>query len=159
MSCSENKKITIKLIEEYLRHLKEKGRKGTTVSSTRRTLLQWYRSLPEDKLLTEDAMDRWGEVLREKHVAAATVSNNMSMLNRFLKYLEDPDLIQELGFSKEREGTTREKAATRDEYQWLLYTARSMGYRRTYLLIKTICCLGIRSTEMPQLTSVVYNKE
>lgn len=159
MSCSENKKITITLIVEFLEHLKEKGRKEITVSASRNTLLQWYRSLPEDKLLTEDAMERWGEVLREKHVAAATVSKNMSILNQFLKYLEDPDLIQELGFSKEREGTTREKAATRDEYQWLLYTARSMGYRRTYLLIKTICCLGIRSTEMPQLTSVVYNKE
>lgn len=62
--------------------------------------------------------------------------------------MESPD-----NFSTRR---TQEEAfpeiqTSRAEYH-LLQTAKEMGYRRTYLLIKTVVCLGIRTTEMAHLS-------
>ena len=40
----------------------------------------------------------------------------------------------------------------RSEYLRLLKTAKLMGKERTYFIIKTICCAGVRVQELPQIT-------
>lgn len=149
---TENKPITKALIEEYLRLLKEKGRKESSIGVARRTLYRWYESLPADKLLPEEAMDQWAELLRDKQLEEKTVVNNMAVLNPFLKYLEDPNIIQERGVHKEKKMAAQEHALTQSEYQRLLHTTKVIGHKRTYLLIKAICRLGIRSSEIAELT-------
>ena len=50
-----------------------------------------------------------------------------------------------------RKKDSLECALTRSEYQLLLHAAKESGNRRTYLLIKTIGGLGIRSIEIQEL--------
>lgn len=152
MKQTESLQIMPHMINEYLCLLKEKRRKESTIGVVRRTLSRWYESLPADKLLTEDALDQWAKELRKKQLTEKAFSDNVATVNRFLTYLEDPGLIQERGVYKEKKPAAQEHALTQNEYQRLLYTAKTAGHKRTYLLIKTICRLGIRSTELAQLT-------
>jgi integrase len=107
--------------------------------------------LPEEKLLMADALEEWERHLRETALVERTVQNRVYTVKRFLKYLEDPDSFSVQNKKKEAEPTP-EKMTNREEYHLLLQAAREMGYRRTYLLIKTMVCLGIRSTEIENLS-------
>lgn len=152
MIQSGRKQITKELIEDYLHLLREKGRKELTIVTLRRTLFRWQESLPADKLLPDDALDQWAEELKKKPLTESTAACYMTAVGAFLKYLKDPNHIQKRGFYKEKKAAAQEHALTQNEYQRLLYTAKTMGHKRTYLLMKTICRLGIRSSEMAQLT-------
>ena len=144
--------ITLDLIEEFLGVLEEKGRKKQSVQTCRRILQQWYESLPEDKFIAEDALDRWGVTLREKGVADNTLVNRVTTVKSFLKHLEFPVTLHIKVPRAGRKRDSLECALTRSEYQLLLHATKESGNRRTYLLIKTIGGLGIRSTEIQDLT-------
>ena len=74
----------------------------------------------------------------------------------FLRYLENPDGVRD---RKKDEELSFERASSRAEYHLLLQTAKEMGARRAYLLIKTVVCLGIRTTEIAHLRADELTKE
>lgn len=143
--------ITFNLIEEFLGTLEENGIKKQSVQTYRRILQQWHESLPEDKLIAEDALDRWVVTLREKGIADNTLANKVSTVKSFLKHLEFPAALHIKVPPARRKKDPLECVLTRSEYQLLLHATKESGNRRTYLLIKTIGGLGIRSIEIQEL--------
>jgi site-specific recombinase XerD len=148
----EHQSITLDMIDEFLSDLEAKGRSKQSIQVYRRTLRRWYESLPEDKMIEEDAQVRWAAMLREKGVSDVNITNYVAPLKLFLNYLGHPIDIRERVPYEKRKKAELERALTRKEYQLLLHAAKQRGYRRTYLLIKTIGSLGIRSTEVKDLT-------
>jgi integrase len=144
--------ITLGMIDDFLSALASKGKNQETLRVYRGILERWYASLPEDKFISEDVQDSWAADLREKGVTERTLNNYASTLKLFLKYLEDPTAIREMVPYEQTKKAALEHATTREEYRLMLHVAKELGYRRTYLLIKTIGGLGIRSTEIQNLT-------
>ena len=144
--------VTLDMIDEFLSDLEAQGKKQVSIQVYRRTLKRWYESLPEDKMIAEDAQARWTATLREKGVADANITTYVSTLNLFLKYLGYPIVAREKVPYEQKKKAKVERVLTREEYQFLLHGAKEKGYRRTYLLIKTIGGLGIRGTEVQDLT-------
>ena len=136
---------------EYLQCLEQKGRGGKTLASYHRNLYRWYNWLPEDKILMPDALGVWEKELKGRNMTEATVRTRISLLRSFLAYLENPNQIERKRYGNKYR-MPPEKNLSREEYQMLLRTANRMGKRRTYLLIKTIVCVGIRPQEFPGLT-------
>ena len=140
MSRLDKVQIAPEMIDEFLLLYAQEGRTEGTIRVLRDILRTWYRSLPEDKLLTSDALEVWERHERGKEIAEETIRVRVQIVKRFLKYLEDP-----ASFSVRKgkiEEPAPEKITSREEYLLLLQTAKEMGYRRTYLLIKTIVSLN-----------------
>ena len=144
--------VTSSMIEEFLSDLEAQGKSKPNIDNYGRTLKRWYESLPEDKMVAEDASVRWAATLRDNGMADANITIYVSRLNRFLKHLGYSVATRErVPYEKKKENELG-RVLTRKEYQSLLRGAREKGYRRTYLLIKTIGSLGIRNTEVQDLT-------
>lgn len=148
----EEIQITLEMIDDFFAALKAKGKSQQTLRVYRGILERWYESLPEDKFIAGDVLGSWETLLREKGVAQSTFNNGMSIVKHFLKYLENPEAVHEKIPYEQRKKGKLEHALTRNEYQLMLHAAKERGYRRTYLFIKTIGGLGIRSTEVQYLT-------
>jgi site-specific recombinase XerD len=144
--------VTAGMIDAFLSDLEVQGKLRPSIDAYGRTLKRWYKSLPEDKMVAEDASVRWAATLREEGVADANISTYVSIVNRFLKYLGYPITIRERIPYEQKKEKELKRILTRKEYQFLLHGAKEKGYRRAYLLIKTIGGLGIRNTEVQDLT-------
>ena len=144
--------VTSSMIEEFLSNLEAQGKSKPNIDNYGRTLKRWYESLPEDKRVAEDASVRWASTLRENGMADANITIYVSRLNRFLKHLGYSVATRERVPYEQKKENELGRVLTRKEYQFLLRGAREKGYRRTYLLIKTIGSLGIRNTEVQDLT-------
>ena len=148
----EMQSVTLDMIDEFLSDLEAQGKSKQSIATYGRTLKRWYKSLPEDKIIAEDAQARWTAMLREKGVADRNITTYVSTLNLFLKYLGYPIVAREKVSYAQKKKAELERILTRKEYQLLLRGAKEKGYRRTYLLIKTIGGLGIRNTDVQDLT-------
>lgn len=151
MGWLEGVRITVEKIEEYLRQLEQQGKRGSTLDSYQRTLYLWYKWLPDDKALTPDALELWKKELKRRNMTEGTIDGRVSVLKRFLAYLEDPGRVEQKRYNR-KEPIPPERVLSREEYRMLLHTARRMGRRRSYLLIKTIVCVGLRPREFHELT-------
>ena len=144
--------VTSSMIDEFLSDLEVQRKSKPSIDTYGRTLKRWYKSLPEDKMVAEDASIRWAATLRENGVADANITIYVSSLNRFLKYLGYPVATRERLPYEQKKENELERVLTRKEYHFLLHGAKEKGYRRTYLLIKTLGGLGIRNTDVKDLT-------
>lgn len=133
-------------MEEYREYL---GRKGLTFLTQRaymRVLWQIYEYLNGNEHLDGDVLSRWEEDLERQGYSRSTIRAQRSIADGFLKYLKQ---------QKERQEESAERSQgllSREDYLWLLQTAREYGKKRAYLLIKTLVITGIRPAEMVALT-------
>jgi len=148
---SYSMQVTEEKIDAYIQLLSQKGRAKSTTARYRSMLYPWYELLPEDKIVTPDAERVWKIELEKKKLNKQTISAYVSVINGFLTYLRDPQECHVRRKQKVVEPAP-ETVLTRDDYRMLLNTAKSMGRRRPYLLIKTIVCVGIRTREFQGLT-------
>ncbi len=87
MSVRKEEKISPETIEAFLADQKEKGRKASSLQNYRRTLLELYRYLPEDKCIREQTGSEWKVCLEKQGLQPATVNTRISIWNSFLRYL------------------------------------------------------------------------
>ena len=143
--------MTDENLSGFFQFLEERRRGDGTVDAYQRALHALYEYLPEEKKVSDRAiLSYWQKELFSQGYAVRTVNHRISAVNSFLEYmgrrdlqltpaaLPDSDILPEL---------------TRSEYLRLLRTAKSMGKERTYFIIKTICCAGVRVQELPQITA------
>ena len=143
--------VTEEKIEAYLRLLLQQGRVRTTILRYHSLLLRWYESLSADKVVLPDAASGWRAELEKKGLTERTILVNVSVVNGFLSYLQHPQ-AHAVWKKLSAVEPDPEVVLTRDDYRMLLITARTMGRRRPYLLIKTIVSVGIRTQEFQGLT-------
>ena len=133
-------------IEEYWNHLATKGLSYSTMKAYQNALMTFYEYLPGDKTLNEDALLQWEANLKNRGYADKTIKAQRTIVNGFLEFLTQRNNLQ-------GEATELQRSIlTRDKYLWLLRTAQENGWRRAYLLIKTVVIVGIRTSELEDLT-------
>ena len=150
MSVRKEEKISPETIEAFLADQKEKGRKASSLQNYRRTLLELYRYLPEDKRIVEKTGPEWKRSLEGQGLQPATVNTRISIWNSFLRYLGRREWQME---DFERKEGKAKPGLSRAEYLRLLSAAKQAGKERTYLLIKLFGGAGLRIQEVLRLTA------
>jgi len=132
-------------IEDYIDHLAKKGMSYLSLQTYQRVLWQFYTFLPGDKPLDEDMLLRWETDLKSRGYADATIQAQRSIISGFMEY------VLRRNESQGENAVLHRSVLTREDYLWLLRTARKNGRKRAYLLIKTLVSTGIRSSELKEL--------
>lgn len=146
---TEKVRITLEMIDDFLKELSERGRSPASLKNYRTILIKLYEYLPEDKLLDKDTPSRWRMSLEEQGYYIRTIHTRMSVLNRFLQYLNHREW-QQADFHQRLDDV--QPKLTRAEYLRLLMAAKAQGKEKVYLLIKTLGGIGVRMQELPQFT-------
>lgn len=141
--------LTPERIEGFLEHQKSKSTTEDTVKRYRHALELLYDELPTDKEVRRDTLAQWRESLLERGYAPRTVNVSISAANSLLRYLgrREFQLMERL----EPEQEIRPEL-TRTEYLRLLSTARALGKRQLYLIIKLFAGTGIAVQDLPKVT-------
>ncbi len=120
-------KLTLQLIEAYLRRLAKDERGAATIGKYRRDLLRFYEFLPEDKTLDKSAVLGWKENLVARRYASSSVNVMLASVNGMLTFAGRPEWRakflkrQRTAFCDER------RELRRADYVRLVKTARRGG--------------------------------
>ena len=147
----ENKRITEESLGAFADFLRREERSKSTVEKYSREIslfLQWLdgRSIDQEQVI------QWKHHLMEMDYTPSTINGMLVALNRFLVFIGHPECkvatlkLQRRLFREEKRDLTKE------EYVWLIDTARAKGKERLALLMETICATGIRVSEVQYIT-------
>ncbi len=136
-------------MEDFFHYLEKRRRGDGTLEAYQRTLASLYEWLPEEKMISRPVLIRWKKETVSRGYAVRTVNAKISAINSFLEYKDRRDLQLHPVFAPKKDITPE---LSRTEYLRLLKTAKLMRRERTYFLIKTICCTGVRVQQLSQVT-------
>ena len=120
-------KLTLQLIEAYLRRLAEDERGAATIGKYRRDLLRFYEFLPEDKTLDKSAVLCWKENLVARRYASSSVNVMLASVNGLLTFAGRPEWRAKF-LKRQRAAFCDERhELRRADYVRLVKTARRGG--------------------------------
>jgi len=143
--------ITKKMIKGFKAHLYVEEKAKATIQkyiTDLNKLVQFAAGREISKML----MISYKEYLIERKYEASSINSFLAAANSFFDYAEwygfrvKPLKIQKQSFS------TGEKDLSKEEYRALVKAARKKGKNRLAMMITTICCTGIRVSELSFLT-------
>lgn len=142
--------ISQKTIENWKNHLIEDEKSLATTEKYIRDITAFSNWLDgraaEKKLVLE-----YKESLIKSY-APSSVNSMLSSLNSFFTFMEWYGLrVRTLKIQKQI-FSSPEKELTRAEYMRLLNSAKKKGNRKLYLIMQTICAMGIRVSELKFVT-------
>lgn len=139
--------VTQGSIDDYCRHLANRGIAFGTLVSYERAVQALYEFLPSPKNISEEQISCWASILAMKGLAYSTINGHVSAANGLLKYLQQTK-IQRI----EEQEKTQKRYFYRENYLRLLKQAKVSGRHRAYLLIKTIATTGVKVPELKGIT-------
>lgn len=141
--------LTLEEITAFLEYQKNKGCTSGTIAKYRYDLSSFYNALPEGKHIKQGTLYAWQKELQDAGYASRTVNSYISTVNNLLWFLGRGDLqfFRQLPVSD-----SNSPELSRSEYLRLLLEARTLGNRRTYLLVKVFACIGLAVRELQLLT-------
>ena len=148
--------ITAKLIQKFREHLMETEKAGATIEKYIRDVTVFAAWLNGD-IPDKHKVLEYKEILIKKY-KTTSVNSVLSSLNAFFEYSDWFKLkvksikVQRPLFSDST------KELTKGEYEKLLDAARLKDNERLYLLMQTICVLGIRVSELKYVTVQAIDK-
>ncbi|MCD8036793.1 MAG: tyrosine-type recombinase/integrase [Clostridiales bacterium] len=146
---SSGLKITKDTLEDYLSYLENNNREQSSIYSYRTVLNKFYGFLPDEKIITADTAREWQEYLIDRGYANRSVIQRVHVVNGFLRFLGKRDWQYDNTLVI-NDATLPE--LTRNEYLRLLQTAKVLNKERTYLIMKTLCSVGLKINELRQVT-------
>lgn len=145
----EELKVTKKMLEEHLEELRKSGLSENSLVSYRIKFKQLYDLLPEDKIIRQGTIEALGEKMRENGYSPASINVFFAAADGFVAHYGSRSLQTTGRLAKEQ---FVRPELTRNEYRRLLSTAKVMGHRRTYFLIKTFAVLGVTPRDLQYIT-------
>lgn len=142
--------LTDEQLEAGLARLEQEGLSANTLHQYRGYLGLFQRFLQQVGALGPKSLAQWQQAMvQEGALSNSSINTRISAGNSLLRALghtdwqllkrlpEEPRLCAEL---------------TRQEYFRLLQMAKQQGREQIYYIIKTICCTGVRVSELPCVT-------
>ena len=126
-------------IEKYIRDIK--------------SFLKFSQNRLIDKILVIQYKKYIGE-----HYAVRSANSMLTALNIFFRYFERYDLCVKLFKLQKDAYSSEEKELSREEYVSLVKAAQSNNNERLALVVQTICCSGIRVSELKFITVEAVKK-
>ena len=106
----------------------------------------------DGRAASKAAAGAWKAALLEAKLAPATINVKLAAVNRCLVFLGWPAFRVKPLRIQRRLFRDDSRELTRAEYLRLLETARALGRERLALLMETICAIGIRVSEVQNIT-------
>lgn len=149
------KKITEKSIQEFREHLIDDEKSKATVEKYVRDIRVFSYWLGSGELNKAKVLEYKDRLIG--NYAPASVNSILSSLNSFFEYSQQFALKVKTLKIQRRIFARKEKELTKGEYERLLTAANSRGNRKLYLLMQTICSVGIRVSELSYITVSAVN--
>lgn len=143
--------VTEKRIQEYRDYLIQEERSRGTIEKYMRDLrafAEWLAGREVDRALAS----QWKEHLFSIHYAPVTINSRISAINGFFRFMGWEEY--RIRFLRVQRKLFRDpnRDLKKEEYKKLLKSACRQGKERLALLMETICCTGIRVSEVPYIT-------
>ena len=138
-------------LSAFARRLAEEERSAGTVEKYLRdagAFLEWLAGAPVNR----EAVTGWKAHLVRSGYRPATINSMLAALNTFLRFIGLEDCRVRALRVQRRLFQSEERELSRQEYQRLLDTARTLGRDRLALVMETICAAGIRVSEVRYIT-------
>ena len=142
-------------LSAFARRLAEEERSAGTVEKYLRdagAFLEWLAGAP----VSREAVTGWKAHLVRSGYRPATINSMLAALNTFLRFIGLEDCRVRALRVQRRLFQSEERELSRQEYQRLLDTARTLGRDRLALVMETICAAGIRVSEVRYITCLLY---
>lgn len=139
-------------LSAFARRLAEEERSAGTVEKYLRdagAFLEWLAGAP----VSREAVTGWKAHLVRSGYRPATINSMLAALNAFLRFIGLEDCRVRALRVQRRLFQSEERELSRQEYQRLLDTARTLGRDRLALVMETICAAGIRVSEVRYITA------
>lgn len=144
------KKITEKDIINFRNYLITEEKSSATIEKYIRDVAAFSEWL-EDAELCKDKVIKYKKHIQKKY-AERSVNSMLSSLNAFFKFLGRHDLKIKILKIQKRIFADQNKELSKAEYERLLKAAKSKNDKRLYLLMQTICSVGLRVSEIKYVT-------
>ena len=128
-------------LSAFARRLAEEERSAGTVEKYLRdagAFLEWLAGAP----VSREAVTGWKAHLVRSGYRPATINSMLAALNTFLRFIGLEDCRVRALRVQRRLFQSEERELSRQEYQRLLDTARTLGRDRLALVMETICAAG-----------------
>lgn len=136
-------------IDLYLQDAASRGCKQGTLENYRRSLLNFFDWLPEEKQVSREKVYEYQEYLIGKYTSR-TVNMKMTAINGILGFLDLREYQSTVKASVD--DTAIQPELSRNEYLRMLSAAKAIGDERLYLIIKLFGTTGIAVQEFDKVT-------
>lgn len=144
------KRITEKLIREFIADLRENERSNATISKYSHDL-NCFRSFADGKCIDKATVLAYKEELKRKY-ALSSANSMIAAVNSFLKFAGLGNCCVKQFKIQKKTYCSENKELGREEYFCLVKTAENKNNERLALIIQTICSTGIRVSEVEFIT-------
>lgn len=143
--------ITNEKLTEFEKSLKDEEYETSTVEKYLRELRAFQKWM-DGKSVDKEAAAGFKAYLQEENYAPCTINAKISALNVFFHFMGwDECRVKFLRIQRQL-FRNQSKELSRREYENLLKAARDKGKEKLALLLETICCTGIRVSEVSYIT-------
>lgn len=146
-----DKMLTYSFVEQYEKYLNREERSPATKKQYKREILRFLMYL-SGKTMTKELVISYKKQLIEQY-QPASVNTKLAAINGFLKFIGCGNLrVKQLKIQR-KPYCSSNKELTKEEYLRLLTTAKKEGEEKMWLILQTICGMGIRISELPFITA------
>jgi len=135
---------------KYQAYLREEEMSEATIRKYIHDVELFYEKLSNGKNVTKDAVIEYKNILRTTY-KTASVNSMLVAVNGFLKFLGLSECCVKL-LKRQTDFCRNDKELTRNEYFRLVQAAKTKKDPRLPLIMETICCTGIRISELKFIT-------
>lgn len=151
--------LTQKNIEQFYTWLKTEEKSRNTIEKYIRDVTVFLSSLAGAEVTKETVIAYKNKLISENY-AAHSINSMLASVNSLLAFLGWTECKVKSIKLQRQVYCSEEKELTKAEYTRLVNTAKQKGNERLNLLIQTICCTGIRVSELQFITvEAVKNSE
>lgn len=150
------KLLNSKLVEQYENHLICEEKSVATQKQYKREILRFWRYLSEKKI-TKELVIQYKENLVNAY-QPVSVNTKLAAVNSFLQFAGYGDCrVKQLKIQR-KPYCSSERELTKAEYLRLLSAAKMQKDEKMWLILQTICGMGIRISELSFITVEAVQK-
>ena len=142
--------ISVLKINEFQSYLIEAERSRATIEKYIRDIIAFADWL-DGTQLTKESILEYKTYISQKY-AVASVNSMLSSLNSFFDFLKLHELKVKTVKIQRKIFANESRELSKQEYEKLLNTAKAKGQNRLYMIMQTICALGLRVSELQYIT-------
>lgn len=144
------RKITDKIIRKFKNHLIDEEKSKATLEKYIRDIYTFVDWLEHSQPCKSKVLE-YKEHLMNNY-APASVNSIISSLNSFFEYIGEHSLKIKTLKIQRRIFIRKERELSKKEYERLLSAAKLKGNYKLFLIMQTICAIGIRVSELQFIT-------
>ncbi len=153
----KSKKISEKILKQFESYLKSEEKSKNTVKKYIRDAAAFAEYLGENCIDKVSAI-AYKQNLIDSNYAVSSVNSIIASLNSLFAFMGLSECKLKSVKLQRKAFCTEEKELTKAEYSRLIHAARQKNNTRIGLIIQTICCTGIRVSELPFITVQAVQK-